>query len=295
MSVCLQICLSVCLSVCLFDYQPVCLSVCLTICLSVCRCFSVSVSLLACMLILRTWVSQAFFQTFFYTSTVYDIVFPPACCYHCVCPSPRPPPHTRMSPFCLKNFFAYKRNKANLDPFHMCFTIKFHFSFFASNFSLRFTWVIFASKRNKVNRNSSLFFCFFFAFFTFFRYFSHFFTFFSFFFAFFRFFRFKFFTSLQFSYFCFEAKQSEAKFKWFCSLFSLFFGFLLFFAFFYFFSHNFHFASIFSLNFHLFYLRFRFRFLLFRIEVYHVKSGFFSLRSETKFSLQFQISLPKRK
>jgi len=29
----------------------------------------------------------------------------------------------RVSPFRLKNFFAYKRNKANLDPFHMCFTI----------------------------------------------------------------------------------------------------------------------------------------------------------------------------
>ncbi len=29
----------------------------------------------------------------------------------------------RVSPFRLKKFFAYKRNKANLDPFHMCFTI----------------------------------------------------------------------------------------------------------------------------------------------------------------------------
>ena len=29
----------------------------------------------------------------------------------------------RVSPFRLKNFFAYKRNKANLDPFHLCFTI----------------------------------------------------------------------------------------------------------------------------------------------------------------------------
>ncbi len=34
---------------------------------------------------------------------------------------------------------------------------------------------------------------------------------------------------------------------------------------------------------------------MFRIEVNHVKSGFFLLPSETKFSLQFQISLPKRK
>jgi hypothetical protein len=30
---------------------------------------------------------------------------------------------SRVRPFGLKIFFAYKRNKANLDPFHMCFTI----------------------------------------------------------------------------------------------------------------------------------------------------------------------------
>jgi hypothetical protein len=29
----------------------------------------------------------------------------------------------RVSPYRLKKIFAYKRNKANLDPFHMCFTI----------------------------------------------------------------------------------------------------------------------------------------------------------------------------
>ncbi len=29
----------------------------------------------------------------------------------------------RVSPFRLNFFFAYKRNKANLDPFHLCFTI----------------------------------------------------------------------------------------------------------------------------------------------------------------------------
>ena len=49
----------------------------------------------------------------------------------------------------------------------------------------------------------------------------------------------------------------------------------LFFRFFRFFHFFFAFASIFSLNFRLFYLRFRFRFLVFRIEVNHVKSGFF--------------------
>jgi hypothetical protein len=30
---------------------------------------------------------------------------------------------SRVRPFRLKFFFAYKRNKAKLDPFHMCFTI----------------------------------------------------------------------------------------------------------------------------------------------------------------------------
>jgi hypothetical protein len=99
---------------------------------------------------------------------------------------------------------------------------------------------------------------------------------FSLFFAFFRFFRFTFFASLRFSNFCFEANQSEAKFKSiFFRFFSLFSLFSPFFAFFHFFSLNFRFALIFSLNFRLFYLRFRFRFLVFRIEVNYVKSGFF--------------------
>ena len=105
------------------------------------------------------------------------------------------------------------------------------FAFFALNFSLRFDLVIFASKRNKVKRNSSLFF-------RFCRFFSLFFTFFNFF-----------------------------------SLFSLFFRF---------FSLNFHFTSIFSLHFRLFYLRFRFRFLVFHIEVNHVKSGFFFASKRNK-------------
>ncbi len=52
-------------------------------------------------------------------------------------------------------------------------------------------------------------------------------------------------------------------------------SFFHFFAFFHFFSLNFCFASIFSLYFRLLYLRFRFRFLVFRIEVNHVKSYFF--------------------
>jgi hypothetical protein len=94
--------------------------------------------------------------------------------------------------------------------------------FFTLNFSLRFDLVIFALKRNKAKRNSSLFF-------RFFRYFSLF------------------------------------------SLFSLLFTFFHFFSLFF----AFHFASIFSLNFCIFYLRFRFRFLVFRIEVDHVKSAFF--------------------
>ena len=56
----------------------------------------------------------------------------------------------------------------------------------------------------------------------------------------------------------------------------------LFFRFFHLFSLNFRFASIFSLNFRLFYLRFRFRFLVFRIEVNHVKSGIFFASKRNK-------------
>ncbi len=52
--------------------------------------------------------------------------------------------------------------------------------------------------------------------------------------------------------------------------------------FFHFFSLNFRFASIFSLNFRLFYLHFRFRFLVLRIEVNHVKSGFFFASKRNK-------------
>ncbi len=64
-----------------------------------------------------------------------------------------------------------------------------------------------------------------------------------------------------------------------------------FFHFFCFFSLNFRFAAFFLMNFLLFYLRFRFRFLVFRIEVNHVKSGFFSLPSEKRdfrFSFKFR-------
>ncbi len=107
-------------------------------------------------------------------------------------------------------------------------------------------------------------------------------------FSFFAYFPFKFFASLHLSNFRFEAKQSEAKLKSFFRCFSLFFAFFGFkffaslrFSNFYFkaklhfFSLHFLFASIFSLNFRLFYLRFCFRFLVFCIEVNHVKSGFF--------------------
>ncbi len=104
-----------------------------------------------------------------------------------------------------------KRSKSQVYFFAV---FRFFLLFFSLKFLLCFDLVIFASKRNKAKRNSSLFF---------------------------RYFRF----------------------------------FSLFFAFFHFFSLNFRSTSIFSLSFRLFYLRFRFRFLVFRIEVNHVKSGFF--------------------
>jgi hypothetical protein len=90
----------------------------------------------------------------------------------------------------------------------------------ALNFSLRFNLVIFASKRNKAKRNSSLFF----SFFAFFHFFSLFLTFFRLIFVLLRF----------------------------------------------------------ALNFCLFYLRFRFRFLVFRIEVNHVKSAIFFASKRNK-------------
>jgi hypothetical protein len=61
-------------------------------------------------------------------------------------------------------------------------------------------------------------------------------------FSFFAYFRFKFFASLHLSNFCFEAKQSEAKFK------SIFFVFFAFFAFFTFFALNFRFARFFHFS-----------------------------------------------
>jgi hypothetical protein len=87
----------------------------------------------------------------------------------------------------------------------------------------------------------------------------------------FSFFRFKFFASLRFSNFCFESKQSEVKFK---SIFSFFFRFFHFFLLFLLFFTVFTFLNLIFVSlrfFRLFYLRFRFRFLVFRIEVNHVK------------------------
>ncbi len=84
--------------------------------------------------------------------------------------------------------------------------------------------------------------------------------------------------SLRFDLVIFAWKPIFRFFSFF-HFFSLFFAF---FAFFHFFLLNFRFASIFSLNFCLFYLRLRFRFLVFRIEVNHVKSGFFFASKRNK-------------
>ncbi len=60
---------------------------------------------------------------------------------------------------------------------------------------------------------------------------------------------------------------------------SLFFRF---FSLFCFFSLNFRFAAFFLLNFLLFYLRFRLRFLVFRIEVNHVNQVFFHFQAKNE-------------
>ncbi len=173
----------------------------------------------------------------------------------------------RVCLFRLKKFFAYKRNKAigSVSQVFHYFTIKFHFSFLT-----------------------------FFAFFCFFLLFLLFSLFFALNFL------------LRFDLVIFTSKRNEgenffaskeAKFNIFriISLPNFVLGEKKKKQFYRFFSLNFRFASIFSLNFCLFYFRFCFRFLVFRIEVNHVKSGFFFVPRETKFSLQFQISLPKPK
>jgi hypothetical protein len=133
-----------------------------------------------------------------------------------------------------------------------------HFSFFASfrllasNFSLRFTLVIFETKGSEIQVYFLLFFTFllFFAFFCFFCFFSF-------------FFRFKFFASLRFSNFCFEAKQSEAKYN---SIFSFFF-------------HFFHFFTFFAF-FHLIFVSLRFFHLIFAYFTFVFASDFWCFASK---------------
>ncbi len=89
-------------------------------------------------------------------------------------------------------------------------------------------------------------------------------------FAFFAFFRFKFYASIRFSNFCFEAKQSEAKFKYIFLLFSLF---SLFFAFFRFF-------SLFFTFFRLIFVSLRFFHLIFAYSTFVFASDFWCFASK---------------
>jgi hypothetical protein len=84
-----------------------------------------------------------------------------------------------VRPYRLKKIFAYKRTKANLDQFHMCFTISlqnftslfsllfayFRFKFFAS---LHFSHFCFEVKQSEAQFALFAFFHFFFALFRFF-------------------------------------------------------------------------------------------------------------------------------
>ncbi len=96
----------------------------------------------------------------------------------------------RVSPFRKKIFSLLSEIKriwirfTCVSLFHYKISLlffRFFLLIFTSNFSLRFTWVIFTSKRNKAKRNSSLFFRFFSLFFAIFLIFSLLFTFFRFF------------------------------------------------------------------------------------------------------------------
>ncbi len=62
----------------------------------------------------RACNAQNFLFTSFYCSAYFYLVY-------CIMLSTNV--ESRVSPFRKKIFFAYKRNKANLDPFHLCFTI----------------------------------------------------------------------------------------------------------------------------------------------------------------------------
>ncbi len=191
----------------------------------------------------------------------------------------------RVSPF-RKNFFSLISEIKRIwirftcvSLFHYKISLLFFRFFsliFASNFLLRFTWVIFASKRNKAKRNSSQFFRIFSLFSLFFRYFLHFFALFCFFSL---FFALNF--SLRFDLAIFASKRNKGKrnsslfFRFFRLTFVLLWFFHLIFAYF-----TFVFAS---------------DFWCFASKWIMWNQAFFSLPSETKFSLQFQISLPKRK
>ena len=88
-------------------------------------------------------------------------------------------------------------------------------------------------------------------------------------------------------------EQSEAKFKYIFSFFSLFFAFFR--IFFTFFRLIFVSLRFFHLIFAYFTFVFASDFWCFASKWIMWNQAFFSLPSETKFSLQFQISLPKRK
>jgi hypothetical protein len=176
--------------------------------------------------------------------------------------------------------------------FHSKLFFRFFSLLFASNFWLRFALVIFASKQSEIQ----VYFFAFFLFFRFFRFFAFFcffllYSLFSLFFAFFAFYRFfslfpLFFAlnfSLLFDLVILASKRTEgenffaskeAKFNIFCIISLLNFVSCEKKTFLSIFSLNLRFTSILLLNFRLFYLRFRFIFLVFRIEVNYVKSGF---------------------
>ncbi len=159
--------------------------------------------------------------------------------------------------------------------------LRFFLLIFASNFSLRFTWVIFASKRNKAKQNSSLFFC----------YFSHFFAFFSLFSLFFGFFALNF--LLRFDLVIFVSKRNKTKrnsrlFFWFFHFFLLFFAIFAFFTFFHFFSLNFRFASIFSLNFAYFTFVFASDFWCFALKWIMWNQAFFGFQPKRNFRFNFK-------
>ncbi len=138
----------------------------------------------------------------------------------------------RVRPFYLKIVFAYKWNKAKLDPFHMCFAISlYNFTSLFCFFSLLFASLHFSNFRFKVKQSEAKFMSIFLLFFTFFTFFP-----FLLLFTFFAFFALNFLLCFDLVIFASKGSKIQVYFLVFSTFFFAFYAFFAFFWFFAFFS-----------------------------------------------------------